>query len=73
MLRLQLAQAPSEWRSSQVALAQANERWARDAADGTENTWTNPNWIDHTREATYHLLCAIVESVMPTVVLAVVC
>ncbi len=58
MLRLQLAQAPSEWRSSHVALAQANGRWARDAAGGTSKAWTNPDWIDHTREQTYHLLCA---------------
>ena len=58
MLRLQLAQAPSEWRSNQVTLAQANGRWARDAAGGTDKDWTNPNWIDHTREEIYHLLCA---------------
>lgn len=58
MLRLQLAQAPSEWRSNEAALAQANGRWARDAAGGTDEAWTNPNWIDHTREETYHLLCA---------------
>ena len=58
MLRLQLAQAPSEWRSSQVALAQANRRWASDAAGGTGKAWNNPDWIDHTREETYHLLCA---------------
>ena len=58
MLRLQLAQAPSEWRSNQITLAEANERWARDATGGTDKAWTNPNWIDHIREQTYHLLCA---------------
>jgi tetratricopeptide (TPR) repeat protein len=58
MLRLQLAQAPSEWRSNQVNLAQVNARWARDAAGGTDKAWTNPNWIDHIREEIYHLLCA---------------
>ena len=58
MLRLQLAQAPSEWRSNQIALAQANQRWASDAAGGTDKTWTNPAWIEHTREEMYHLLCA---------------
>ena len=58
MLRLQLAQAPSEWRSNQVAVAQVNGRWARDAAGGTDKAWTNPQWIDHTREEIYHLLCA---------------
>ena len=58
MLRLQLAQAPSEWRSNQVTLAHANERWARDAAGGSDHAWANPNWVDHTREETYHLLCA---------------
>ena len=58
MLRLQLAQAPSEWRSSQVILAQASERHARQAAGGIGDAWANPNWIDHTREQIYHLLCA---------------
>ena len=58
MLRLQIAQAPSEWRSNHAILAQANRRWACDAADGTDEAWTNPNWIDRTREETYHLLCA---------------
>jgi tetratricopeptide (TPR) repeat protein len=58
MLRLQLAQAPSEWRSNQATLAQSNRRWACDAADGTDEAWTNPNWIDRTREEIYHLLCA---------------
>ena len=58
MLRLQRAQAPSEWRSNQVTLAQVNGRWARDAAGGADEDWTNPNWIDYTREEIYHLLCA---------------
>jgi tetratricopeptide (TPR) repeat protein len=58
MLRLLLAQAPSEWRSNQLTLAQVNGRWARDAAGGANKAWTNPNWIDHTREEIYHLLCA---------------
>ncbi len=35
-----------------------NGRWARDAAGSTDKTWTNPGWIDHTREEIYHLLCA---------------
>ena len=58
MLRLQLAQAPREWRSSQMALAQANARWAREVAAGADKPWANPDWIDCTREETYHLLCA---------------
>ena len=57
MLRLQLAQAPNEWRSNQIVLAQANQRWAREA-EGTDKTWRNPAWIDYTREETYHRLCA---------------
>ncbi len=65
MLRLQRAQAPSEWRSTQIALAQAHGRWAREAAGGTDKTWTNPNWIDHTREETYHLLCADPDNNLP--------
>ena len=57
MLRLQLAQAPNEWRSNQIVLAQANRRWAREG-EGTNKTWRNPAWIDYTREETYHRLCA---------------
>jgi hypothetical protein len=28
------------------------------AAKGADNPWTNPDWIDYTREATCHELCA---------------
>lgn len=55
MLRLQMAQAPSEWKTRQEALARAHARWARDVSG---KSWTNPRWIDHSRERTYHLLCA---------------
>jgi tetratricopeptide (TPR) repeat protein len=58
MLRLQLAQAPAEWRSSQAALARVNRRWAHAAADRTENVWAYPDSIDHASEEMYHLLCA---------------
>ena len=58
MLRLQLAQAPSEWRSVHNILADANGRWARNATGSIGDPWANPNWIDHTREQIYHLLCA---------------
>ncbi len=58
MLRLQLAQSPSEWRSNHIILAQANRRWAQGAADGADEAWANPNWTDCTREEMYHLLCA---------------
>jgi tetratricopeptide (TPR) repeat protein len=58
MLRLQHAQAPSQWRANQVTLAEANAQWARDTASETDQAWKNPRWIDHTREETYHLLCA---------------
>jgi tetratricopeptide (TPR) repeat protein len=59
MLRLRRAEAPAEWRSQHNSLAQANARWAEEAAKGTDRgTWSNPGWIDHTREETYHLLCA---------------
>lgn len=58
MLRLQRAQAPSEWRARQAALARAHAAWAADTSGGTGETWTNPGWIDHVREETYHLLCA---------------
>jgi tetratricopeptide (TPR) repeat protein len=57
MLRLQLAQAPNEWRSNHIVLAQANQRWASDTAGGIDKTWTNPTWIQHSCEETYHLLC----------------
>jgi tetratricopeptide (TPR) repeat protein len=58
MLRLQRTQAPGEWRSNHVMLAEANAGWARDTADGTDQPWANARWADHTREGTYHLLCA---------------
>jgi tetratricopeptide (TPR) repeat protein len=59
MLRLRRAEAPAEWRLQHNSLAQANARWADEAAKGTDSdTWNNPDWIDHTREETYHLLCA---------------
>jgi len=65
MLRLQLAQSPSEWQSNQNTLAQANRRWAQGAAGGTDEAWTNPNWIDYTREEMYHLLCADPSTICP--------
>jgi tetratricopeptide (TPR) repeat protein len=65
MLRLQRTQAPSEWRARQVALARAHAGWAADAAGSTGEAWANPGWIDHTREETYHLLCADPVSNLP--------
>jgi tetratricopeptide (TPR) repeat protein/predicted ATPase len=65
MLRLQLAQSPREWRSRQTVLAQAHAHWASDAAKGAEKTWANPEWIDHTREEIYHLLCADPDNNLP--------
>jgi hypothetical protein len=58
MLRLQRAQAPIDWKVRQIALAQMHERWAREAAVDSGKTWSDHRWIDHTREQTYHLLCA---------------
>jgi tetratricopeptide (TPR) repeat protein len=59
MLRLRRAESPSEWRSEHDALAHANADWASEATEGTTNsTWATPDWIDYTREETYHLLCA---------------
>ena len=58
MLRLQRAQAPSQWRARHEALARAHARWAAHAAGSAGETWTSDKWIDHTREQTYHLLCA---------------
>jgi tetratricopeptide (TPR) repeat protein len=59
MLRLQFAQAPSEWRANQNTLAEANARWARDTVGTDDNeSWANPRWVDYTREEAYHLLCA---------------
>ncbi len=58
MLRLRRAEAPTKWRSDQIALARTNTDWANEAAKGIDDTWTNADWIDYTREETYHLLCA---------------
>jgi tetratricopeptide (TPR) repeat protein len=57
MLRLKRAQSPNEWRVNHVTLAQANAKWAVTAV-GTDNTWTNPDWINYTCEEIYHWLCA---------------
>ncbi len=66
MLRLQRAQAPSEWRSNHVMLAEANAGWARDTVGSTDQQWANARWADHTREETYHLLCADSTGNLPT-------
>ena len=59
ILRLRRAEAPAEWRSQHNSLARANACWATEAVKDTDsNTWSNPEWIDYTREETYHLLCA---------------
>ena len=59
MLRLQRAQSPRQWRANHAALAQAHAGWAAETAgDGTGENWSDPDWVDHTREQTYHLLCA---------------
>jgi tetratricopeptide (TPR) repeat protein len=59
ILRLRRAEAPAEWRSQHNSLAHANACWATEAVKDTDsNTWSNPEWIDYTREETYHLLCA---------------
>jgi tetratricopeptide (TPR) repeat protein len=58
MLRLRRAETPAEWRAEQDLLAQGNARWASEAAKGAEKTWAIADWIDYTREETYHLLCA---------------
>jgi tetratricopeptide (TPR) repeat protein len=58
MLRLRRAEAPAEWRAEHNLLAQANNRWAAGSAKGAENSWNDADWVDYTREETYHLLCA---------------
>ena len=58
MLRLQRAQAPSQWRSLHRELGQANERWAQDSTGGLTEVWDSQKWADYTREQMYHLLCA---------------
>jgi tetratricopeptide (TPR) repeat protein len=58
MMRLQYAQAPSQWRTTQVALAEANAHWARNIISNDDQSWRNARWVDYTREQTYHLLCA---------------
>jgi tetratricopeptide (TPR) repeat protein len=58
MLRLRRAEAPVEWRSKQNLLAQANAHWASEADERTDSAWANADWVDYTREETYHMLCA---------------
>jgi tetratricopeptide (TPR) repeat protein len=65
MLRLQHAQSPSQWRANHITLAEANAAWARDTAGQDGGSWRNARWVDHTREQTYHLLCADPASNLP--------
>ena len=58
MLRLRRAEAPARWRSEHNLLAAANANWALQAAGRGGITWRSPDWIDYTREETYHRLCA---------------
>lgn len=58
MIRLQRAQAPSQWRARHGTLAQANAGWAAAAVGLSGQTWQNPDWVDFIREWAYHLLCA---------------
>ena len=58
MLRLRRAEAPTQWRSNQMTLARANARWAAEVTAGAGGAWASSEWIDWTREETYHLLCA---------------
>ena len=67
MLRLRRAETPAEWRSEQNLLAKTNARWASETSDGVKNTWTDPDWIDYTREENYHLLCADPRGNLPKV------
>ena len=58
MIRFQRAQSPSDWRTNHLALARAHARWAVEAAGSPDPAWANQDWVDHTVERTYHLLCA---------------
>ena len=67
MLRVRRAEAPASWRAGQNVLAQANARWAEDAVKGTDSTWANTEWVDCTREKSYHLLCSDPDGNLPEV------
>ena len=58
MLRLQLAQAPSEWRGNHHSLAAAYQQRADEHAGTSGITWASRDWTDYVREAMYHRLCA---------------
>jgi tetratricopeptide (TPR) repeat protein len=58
MLRLRRAEAPVKWRAEHSQLAAANATWASPAAGQASIGWAHPDWVDYTREETYHLLCA---------------
>ncbi len=66
MLRLRRAEAPVKWRSEHNLLAAANADWASQAVGGTGITWASPDWVDYTREETYHLLCSDPHGNLPT-------
>ena len=58
MLRFQREQSPRQWRTNHLALARAHAQWATEVAGPPDPAWANPDWVRHTVEQTYHLLCA---------------
>jgi hypothetical protein len=58
MIRFQRAQSPSDWRTNHLTLARAHVQWAVEAAGSPYPAWADQDWVDHTVERTYHLLCA---------------
>jgi len=65
MIRLERAQSPSEWRANHLSLASGYMKWAAELAGETNGLWTNAEWVDHTCEKIYHLLCADPASGLP--------
>jgi hypothetical protein len=65
MNRLERAQSPSEWRANHLALASGYMTWAAELTADTNGLWTSAEWVDHTCEKIYHLLCADPASGLP--------
>lgn len=65
MLRLQYAQAPSEWTSRQATLAQAYARWIHETAADDSPGSASPRSVNCAREQAYHLLCADPDANLP--------
>ncbi|MFC8394144.1 tetratricopeptide repeat protein [Streptomyces sp. NPDC057238] len=60
MLRRQRTQSPQRWTSAHLRLADAHAAWRATAEHGLseDKRWSDPRWLQHRLDETYHRLCA---------------